>query len=259
MKKIEINFKEYLTEIYDKPKKIHESFKIFHKYSLNNSIMAIIQLGRAEPINTYQGWIKLGRQVKKGSRAIELFLPVKYKIEIEDKENYEKDFFKTVFIKKKYWFGLSQTEGEEFKQEIIPDFDINQTLKNLQIEQIEFSNIDGNSQGYAIPNQKKVAVNPLSYSPFGTLIHEIAHCILHDKDNKIIDGKLLDISTKEFEAETTAYLVCSSLGKFENLEYSRGYIGDWIKRDEVQEINFKRAFDCANKILQAGLIKNNEE
>ena len=115
MQKITINFKDYLAEIYDKPQKIHESFKIFHNYSLFNSILAEIQLGKAEPINTYQGWIKLGRQVKKGSRAIELFLPVKYKIENEENEKFEQDFFKTVFIKKKYWFGLSQTDGEEFK------------------------------------------------------------------------------------------------------------------------------------------------
>ena len=76
------------------------------------------------------------------------------------------------------------------------------------------------------------------------------------KENKIVDNQLLDISTKEFEAETTAYLVCCSLGMFDNLEYSRGYISQWIKRSDIEEINFKRAFDCANKILQAGLIKN---
>ena len=98
MQKITINFKDYLAEIYDKPQKIHESFKIFHNYSLFNSILAEIQLGKAEPINTYQGWIKLGRQVKKGSRAIELFLPVKYKVENEENEKFEQDFFKTVFI-----------------------------------------------------------------------------------------------------------------------------------------------------------------
>ena len=256
MQKITINFKDYLAEIYDKPQKIHESFKIFHNYSLFNSILAEIQLGKAEPINTYQGWIKLGRQVKKGSRAIELFLPVKYKIENEENEKFEQDFFKTVFIKKKYWFGLSQTDGEEFKINNLPNYNINQALENLQIKQIEFENIDGNCQGYAIPNQKKIAINPLSYSPFGTLIHEVAHCLLHDKENKIVDNQLLDISTKEFEAETTAYLVCCSLGMFDNLEYSRGYVSQWIKRSDIEEINFKRAFDCANKILQAGLIKN---
>ena len=47
-----------------------------------------------------------------------------------------------------------------------------------------------------------------------------------------------------------------ALGMFDNLEYSRGYVSQWIKRSDIEEINFKRAFDCANKILQAGLIKN---
>ncbi len=56
----------------------------------------------------------------------------------------------------------------------------------------------------------------------------------------------------EFEAETTAYLVCSSLGKLEGLEYSRGYISNWINQDDIKEENFKRSFATANQILKAG-------
>ena len=70
MQKITINFKDYLAEIYDKPQKIHESFKIFHNYSLFNSILAEIQLGKAEPINTYQGWIKFLKLMQSLTRSI---------------------------------------------------------------------------------------------------------------------------------------------------------------------------------------------
>ena len=43
----------------------------------------------------------------------------------------------TVFIKKKYWFGLSQTDGKEFKIDNLPNYNINQALENLQIKKIE--------------------------------------------------------------------------------------------------------------------------
>ena len=43
----------------------------------------------------------------------------------------------TVFIKKKYWFDLSQTDGEEFKIDNLPNYNINQALENLQIKKIE--------------------------------------------------------------------------------------------------------------------------
>ena len=67
------------------------------------------------------------------------------------------------------------------------------------------------------------------------------------------------IYSKEFEAETTAYLVCSALGKFDHLQYSRGYIVGWINQEEVKEINFKRAFEAANQILKAGEVVEKKE
>lgn len=51
----------------------------------------------------------------------------------------------------------------------------------------------------------------------------------------------------------TAYLVETSLGIYEGLEFSRSYIQNWLKRgQEVQEKNFKRVLGAVNKILIAG-------
>lgn len=246
--KIKISFKEYLSEAYDKPSKLHEAYSLFHRYSLHNSILAENQLTKPEPINTYHGWQKIGRQVIKGSKAINLLMPVTCKT--EDKKGEEKTF--TKFIERPYWFGLSQTEGKEFLPEQLPGFEIIKALKILGITQEEFRSINGNYQGYVFPDLNIIAVNSLAYAPYKTAIHEIAHCLLHKDSAKIVDGADLEKSVKEFEAETVAYLVCCSLGKFEHLDYSRGYIANWIRRDDIEEKNFKRAFDTANKILKAG-------
>lgn len=259
--KIEINFKDYLSEIYDQPKKLHEAYRVFHRYSAKNRILAENQLSVIEPINTYNGWKELGRQVKKGSKAISLFLPVIKKIEDSEVDKKNQDNVKntsidtTQFIRKKHWFSLSQTEGKEFESEKLPNFEFKKAFKILEITQERFQMLNGNCQGYAIPDQNIIAINPLAYAPYKTTIHEIAHCLLHKESKKIIDGEELDSSIKEFEAETTAYLVCCSLGKFEHLEYSRGYIANWIKRDDAKENNFKRAFEAANIIMSAGLIQ----
>lgn len=266
---IKISFKEYLSEIYDKPSKLHEAYRLFRNYSPRNRILAESQLLLLEPINTYKGWQELGRQVKKGSRGISLFLPVvskkkKDNEEVGDKKECEgednsnptiKLSFSAQFVMKRHWFTLSQTEGEEFKPEELPNFDVKKALEVFGISQENFRSIDGNCQGYAIPSKKIIAINPLAYAPYKTTIHEIAHCLLHQESAEIVDGSELESSIKEFEAETTAYLVCCSLGKFNHLEYSRGYISNWIKRNDIEEENFKRAFDAANKILKAGLVE----
>ena len=268
---IKITFKEYLSEIFDKPSKIHEAYRLFRNYSPRNRILAESQLLNLEPINTYKGWQELGRQVKKGSRGISLFLPVVSKKKKDNENKIEREgkgegantleikiSCSAKFVMKRHWFTLSQTEGEEFKPEELPNFNVKQALEAFGIRQEKFRNINGNCQGYAIPNDKVIAINPLAYAPYKTTIHEIAHCLLHKESGTLIDGVELDSSLKEFEAETTAYLVCCSLGKFDHLQYSRGYIAGWIKKDDIAEENFKRAFDAANKILKAGLVEKLE-
>ena len=247
---IKISFKDYLSEIYDKPAKLHEAYRLFRKYSFRNRILAARQLIELEPINTYKGWKDLGRQVKKGSKAIALFLPVVSKK--KDKEDEDDIRSQTNFILRKHWFSLSQTEGKEFASEPLPNFDIQKVLETLGITQEKFRNLNGNCQGYAIPNKNIIAINPLAYAAYRTTIHEIAHCLLHKESDKIIDEQQLDSSVMEFEAETTAYLVCCSLGKFDHLKYSRGYIANWINKEDVAEESFRRAFDAANKILAIG-------
>jgi hypothetical protein len=258
---IKITFKEYLSEIYDKPSKIHEAYRLFRNYSPRNRILAEKQLIELEPINTYSGWKELGRQVKKGSRGICLFLPVVTKNKVEEEQGEDNQAIKLSkllsphFILKRNWFTLSQTEGEEFKPEELPNFDTKKALEVLGIAQEKFRIINGNCQGYAVPSENIIAINPLSFASYKTTIHEIAHCLLHKESAEIIDRDELDLSIMEFEAETTAYLVCCSLGKFDHLEYSRGYISNWIKKENIEEENFKRAFDAANIILKAGILK----
>ena len=81
--------KEALTE----PGKIYAAYQTFWQYSSSNQILAMWQLGKAEPISTCPGWKRIGRNVKKGE-AIALLMPVTgRKIDEESGEEQRRMFF----------------------------------------------------------------------------------------------------------------------------------------------------------------------
>jgi hypothetical protein len=249
-----LNLKDFLNDVLENPGKIHECFKYFKNYSLKNQAWASMQLHpNLEPINTYRGWQELGRQVKKGAKAIELMMPV----QIKDTESDDPKAKKTIFIYKKNWFKLSDTNGDEFKQiDPVENFDFKKCLENLKIEQIEFNDVNGNCQGYAIPKKQKIAINKLAVNPLKTGFHEVAHCLLHSDEVLLGDSLELSKSIKEFEAEGVAYIISARLN-LGGLEYSRGYIQDWLKHGDTKEItekNLNRILTACEKILKAGNI-----
>jgi len=157
-----------------------------------------------------------------------------------------------VFTLKKNWFSLDQTIGEDYVQEIkITGWDKDVALTKLGIEEADFNILNGNAQGYALPSEMKVAINPLAVLPHKTVFHELAHCLLHSKEAMLADSATLTKSIVEVEAEATAYLCCATL-QLSGLEESRGYIQDWLAGNELPDSSARRIFAAADKILKAG-------
>ena len=78
----------------------------FSSYSLNNTAMIYLQKPRAQFLKGYKSWQKLGRQVKKGEKAIKIFAPMSRKTENKDgKEERRLSGFRLISV-----FDLSQTE-----------------------------------------------------------------------------------------------------------------------------------------------------
>ena len=65
------------------------------------------QVEEPEAIHTYQTWKKLGRQVKKGQKAIAQFTIWKY-VTKKNEDTEEED--EKMFMKKASWFTFEQTE-----------------------------------------------------------------------------------------------------------------------------------------------------
>ena len=68
-----------------------------------------------------------------------------------------------------------------------------------------------------------------------TMIHEVAHAMLHNSDLMEQSGEEKDRLTKETEAESIAFTVCSALG-IDTSDYSFPYVASWASGKEMKEL-----------------------
>lgn len=249
-----------LIEAVTKPGLIMDAFTAFHNYSIGNQILAIVQCQERGilpgPINTFPGWQALGRNVKRGERALTLCMPITCKIrapehqKVTDDEN-EPTY--TSFIYKPHWFVISQTIGEEFKAPALTPWEFDRALSALNIEEIPFTSTRANSQGYS--QNRQIAINPLAQIPHKTRFHELAHVVLgHTFEGTLIDDERTPRNLREVEAEAVALLCCEALN-LDGSTFCRGYIQSWLAVGAEQEIPEKSAqkiFRAADQILKAG-------
>lgn len=261
----DIDWTDLLRSAVEEPGKLSTAYRAFHNYSILNQWFAILQLGARGipigPIATYKQWNeKHGRQVRKGEKAIELCLPVpkkftKTEVDPETGQEREVTIHYKQFIFKKYWFALSQTDGDQEPHfDEAPGWDAQKALEALEITQVPFTDVNGNCQGFAI--RSEVAVSPIAAHPTKTLIHEIAHVLCgHTKaDTAIVDRAELDHNVAELEAESVALLLCATL-ELGCVEECRGYIQHWFDGKQIPAKSVQRIFAVANKILTAGAVE----
>jgi hypothetical protein len=222
-----VKWQELLEQAVTEPGKMSDCYKRFWNYSVGNQMMVMfqchargIELG---PVSSYGGWVKLGRQVKKGEKALAMFMPIMGKKKVEGKEE------------EKFMFFVG--------------WDKESALKELDIKLDSFTDINGNCQGYARPKKRELAINPLADHYSSTLYHEMAHVLLHDAD-VLIDGGKMPKTLVEAEAECTAMLVSASFG--EDVSESRAYIQDWWGKNPIPPDSCKRIMGAATRIIRSG-------
>lgn len=250
----EVSWSYLLNEAVNKPGIISSAYSIFHNYSIGNQLLAwsqcIARNIQPSPIATYKKWQELGRQVKKGSKALSLCMPVTIKKNNNISEE-KTDDYKQIFVIKRNWFLLNDTDGDDFVFELKhPIWNHKIALQNLDINLTEFTMFNGNCQGYA--EGRNIAINPLAYFPIKTMMHEIAHVILgHTYQENMQDSENLAKDIKEVEAESVAYIL-GSLLKINGLSESRGYIQSWLSNEKISDKSVQRIFGAVEKILKAG-------
>jgi antirestriction protein ArdC len=252
---------DLLQQAVTQPGLILKAYSSFHGYSIGNQIAAIVQCHTRSiepgPINTYPGWQKLGRQVRKGQKAVWLCMPITYKRKSEEKQTDESQPAETEvitgFVWKPNWFVMSQTDGEPVPMPAIPAWDKASALAALNIAEGEFSHTNGNTQGYA--RKREVAISPLAELPHKTLFHELAHVELgHTTETDFNDSEQTPRNLREVEAEAVALILCESLS-LAGAEYCRGYIQNWLEGGSIPEKSAQKIFGAADRILRAGRSK----
>ena len=241
----------------------------FHNYSFNNTMLIAMQRPDATLVTSYKNWQSMGRQVMKGEKGITIIAPAPYK-KMKEKEVLDENqrpimgtdgkpktekvevtvpHFKAVTV-----FDIAQTSGEpiqtlapELLTAAVQDFDsFMQAIQKISPVPIRFDEIDGNANGYYHNADKEIVIKKgLSESQtLKTAIHETAHAKLHDSEIMESLGVEKDRLTKEVEAESVAYCVCSSFG-LDTSDYSFPYIAGWSSSREMKEM--KASMDVIRK------------
>ena len=242
-----------LADAINKPGIISNAYTVFHNYSVGNQMWAWSQCMARDieltPLATYKKWQSLGRQVKKGEKALTLCMPVTINKKNDAGEK-TGDVFQ-MFTVRANWFTLSQTEGADYVNEVkTADWDSTLALSALNISEVSFAAVDGNCQGYA--TGRNIAINPVAALPHKTRFHELAHIVLgHTAEHTMTDSETTPKDIKEVEAECVAYICCSILG-LTGLEECRGYIQHWLAGNEITDKSAQKIFGTAEKILKAG-------
>lgn len=230
----------------------------FPHYSVNNNILIMMQKPDATLVQSYTGWKKMGRFVKKGEKGIRILAPAPFKLEKEqekldeagkvvlDKDGEavkEKVEINLTAFKPVSTFDISQTEGEPLPSigvdELTGSVEGYQTLfeaiKSASPVPIGFEDIKSGAKGYFHVEDNRIAINNgmSEIQNVKTAIHEVAHAKLHNaeaqKDNK--QSK----NSKEVEAESVAYTVCQHYG-IDTSDYSFAYVATWSQGKEMPEL-----------------------
>jgi hypothetical protein len=215
----------------------------FYKYSANNQWLIHSFKPDATQVAGYARWKQLGRYVKKGERGIPILCPVIYK---EDDEKQEPKKVLRGF-KAAYVFDISQTAGKDLPP--APEWRSLEKNSLLQDKLIQFANdrgitvnikaLPGEIQG--LSSGGKISISPVAGTK--TLIHEIAHEIMHQGEEAIRGNK----NIIELEAEAVAYVVAKHFD-IKNLA-SPNYLALHGANTKLIQAHMQRIQEVASEII----------
>jgi len=256
----------------DKFKSFLKTMSKFHNYSFANTMLIAMQKPDSTLVAGFRAWeTNFKRHVKKGEKGIKILAPSSYKKTVEQdvidpytnkpvvgidgnilKEEVQVTIpnFHVVTV-----FDVSSTEGEplpqvgvdELKGKVDGYMNMINAIEFISPVPVTYEVIESGAKGYFSPSEQKIVVqeNMSELQTIKTLLHEIAHSLLHDKDGakieEVDDGQKKTRNTKEVEAEATAFTCVSYLSDalgidMDTSDYSFGYITGWASSLELKEL-----------------------
>jgi len=211
----------------------------FHNYSFGNIMLIARQRPTATRVAGIRTWNSLGRFVKRGEKGILILAPMvgrraQRRAEIateietsnaaeERKAEHELYGFRAVYV-----FDVDQTEGKELPSLTDVRGDVTgfreRLIKYVGSQGINLSYSEKIAPAKGLSSGKRITMLPgmQPAEEFSTLVHELAHEMLHRSERRTLTTK----QVRETEAEAVAFVVCQSLG-LETGSASADYIQLW--------------------------------
>lgn len=223
----------------------------FHNYSLNNIHLLKMQNPNVSQVASFNKWkTDFDRTVKKGSKALKIWVPYQVKTKISANQNelsfspseneMEEEEVTVTRFKLGNVFDVSQTEGKELPKAIneltgdVKDYeDLYRAAKAVSMDNqvpISFEEIKREStNGYYSPDENRIVISKGLKGQeqiLKTIFHEMAHADLHRGTNAQYGDD--QYRKQELQAESVAYVVANHFG-FDTSSYSFGYLAIWAK------------------------------
>lgn len=221
----------------------------FYHYSFYNQMLILSQKPDATRVAGFVTWKKLGRYVKRGEKGIVILVPIKgvREKEQEGDEQVEEEY---LWFRSASVFDISQTEGKPLPEIVLDVENKGDAFYHACCELAKQYGITVKSvsglKAYGVSTGGEVLLrddnNKTSMAT--TLVHEIAHELLHQKK----EGKpKLDKETKELEAETVAFIVCTHFG----IDIpSHQYLATWQENHQVMD-SLRQISECSQELIEA--------
>lgn len=240
----------------------------FHRYSFRNQLLIHMQNPQATLCAGYVAWQnQFERHVKKGERGIRILVPYRHKYRKRDETGTEDDSKRQDADEEREYityhignvYDISQTEGKPIPA-IVHDLEgdveeyeaFMEAVNHICPVPITRKELQPNLDGYFSPTEKRIVLRDgmSQVQEAAAVIHEMAHAVLHNPEDRKSDETKKDKQTIEVEAESVSNVVCSYFG-IDTKENSWGYIAAWSKNRELPELtaSMKTIRDTADRFI----------
>jgi hypothetical protein len=190
----------------------------FHNYSFGN----ILEIARQKPDATrvagLYAWNQLGRKVMKGQKGIRILAPIigiKRKPDTEAEKDITKQNTRVlVGFRNAYVFDVSQTDGAELPTMREMSGSVGENRDRLvsfvaaQGIELVFTEKIAPALGMSYGGRIAILPGQSNAEEFSTLVHELAHEMLHKAERRTTTTKVV----RETEAEAIAFVIGKAVG-----------------------------------------------
>ena len=233
--------------------------RVFHGYSLNNQLLIAWQAPNATRVTGFKAWLKTGRCVRKGEKAIRIFAPcppnkaalMKWRAEGADPAERPRTFFRLASV-----FDLAQVHelpppaevldlafpfscelfGEELAPLLEPDAPLTELAAELgAVLSFVAREGGGSAAGWYRSRTREICVytDAPANAQACTAVHELGH-LLVDVD-RLPEDPALDYAREELVVESVAYSVLASLG-IDAGQSAVPYLASWSEQAPIEVI-----------------------